>query len=194
MLTNSIKTSPDNTELVIGSSFFLRRLINDSDWEVWLTPKRCHFRINQNNLSSEAQDIIDNNLPHFVNLFKPDAIKISKGNEWSWQKVTEEIDFIYTPSESFGYVNSFCIMGNWVTLAGPYVFYDPGYGIESRSWGWLKDVNVDFVEETLGINFICNEKPWLTVQNFSDFIVESHKPCPSISSYIRNKKNKAGNN
>ncbi len=183
-LTELLKVSPDGTELIIGSAFFMRRLPQSSDYEVWLTPKRCHFKVSSSNLSKEAQKVIDNNLPRFESLFKPKAKKISIGNEWNWQGSTKELDFIQTPSDALGYVNSFCIMGNWITLAGPYVFHDPGYREEQRRWGWLKDINVSFIEEILEINFICSEKPWLTENSFSDFVIKSSNPCASIFSKL----------
>ncbi len=172
-----LKSAPLGTELVVGSAFFLCRITRDAHWEVYLTPRRCHFRIAHNDLGREASQLVETALPRFVSLFTPEAKKVSPGADWTWKEVTEDVDFIYTPDNTEAQINAFCVMGNWVTLAGPYVFHQDCYG--RRLWGWLRDINVPFVEEILGINFVSNDKPWLSPRNFGDFVIASNRPCRS---------------
>ena len=181
-LTKALKASPVGTELIVGSTFFLLRVTHDSLWEVWLTPRRCHFRVDLDDLSREARQVVDRELPRFVSLFTPEAKKVSPDTNWTCHEVTEITadfiytpDFIHTPYDTEAPVNAFCILGNWCTLAGPYVFLTEDYG--RVGWGWLRDINVAFIEKFLEINFISNDKPWLSPSSFGDFVIASSKPC-----------------
>jgi hypothetical protein len=183
ILTIRLKESSHPTELILGSTYFLLKTSILECWEVWLTPERSHFQISMDNLSLPARKVIDEQLPRFADLFSKSARRVSPGNDWNWFEVSEDICFIPHPNATKSPVNAFCVMGNWVTLAGPCAFPAPAYPWRSHTWGWLRDVNVPFVEEILEMNFVANEKPWLSPQSFDSFLLDSSQPCQLSSDF-----------
>jgi len=169
-LLEAIKHEPKGTELVIASGYFLRRVPNATAYEVWLTPRRCHFVVEQSELTDEARRIIDSDLPRFVDILTPDARKMTGSEPWRWRALTTDIPFVGSANDTPQPIHSFCRHGNWIIFAGIYAFHY-SMPFQPPVWGPLAEVDVDLIVKLLEIGYCCNPRPYIQPSSFSQFVV-----------------------
>lgn len=172
-LLRAIEQEPDGSELVVGSGYFLRRLPDAPTYEVWLTPRRCHFSVNIAELTDEAQHIIQTTLPRFQNVLAPNGRKTIATEPWRWRDLMADTPFVWNAEDTTEPVHSFCQHGNWVIFAGPYAFHycTP---FQPPVWGPLLDIDITLMDTLLKIGYCCNHRRYLQPGDFSSFVVECH--------------------
>lgn len=172
-LLKTLKNDPEGTEFIVGSSFYLRKMPNSKEYEVWLTPDCCNFIIPITELQDSAKNIIENFLPHFIDVLLPTAYKKGGANHFKFKNLHPQIPFVM-PDTTTQPIHAYCQLGEWAIFAGPYVLTPPAYGGPAR-YALLRDIDLKFIQTSLEIGYCCNQRPVLEPLYFSDYVVKNNE-------------------